>query len=94
MKLTIVIPILAATVLLAQTPQPPAAGQGARAGRGKEALKNLPGIERPADRATDRAQAGGASGAAAGAPRHAAGAEGRCATPWRRTRPIRPQSAS
>jgi Spy/CpxP family protein refolding chaperone len=44
MKLAIVIPILAATVLLAQTPQPPAAGQGARAGRAKEALKTDLGL--------------------------------------------------
>jgi Spy/CpxP family protein refolding chaperone len=44
MKLAIVIPILAATVLLAQTPQQPAAGQGAQAGRGKEALKTALGL--------------------------------------------------
>jgi Spy/CpxP family protein refolding chaperone len=39
MKLVNLIPILAASVLLAQTPQQPAAGQGAQAGRAKEALK-------------------------------------------------------
>lgn len=44
MKLAMVIPILAATVLLGQTPQRPAAGQGAQAGRGKEALKTALGL--------------------------------------------------
>jgi Spy/CpxP family protein refolding chaperone len=39
MNLAKVIPILAATVLLAQTPQQPAARQGAQAGRAREALK-------------------------------------------------------
>jgi Spy/CpxP family protein refolding chaperone len=44
MKLAIMIPILAATVLLAQTPQQPAAGQGAQAGGGIEALKTVLGL--------------------------------------------------
>jgi Spy/CpxP family protein refolding chaperone len=47
MKLAMVIPILAATVLLAQTPQQPAAGQGAQAGRAKEALKTALGLSDP-----------------------------------------------
>jgi Spy/CpxP family protein refolding chaperone len=44
MKLAIMIPILAATVLLGQTPQRPAAGQGAQAGKGKEALTTVLGL--------------------------------------------------
>ena len=44
MNLAKVIPILAATVLLAQTPQRPLAGQGAQAGRAKEALKTALGL--------------------------------------------------
>ena len=44
MKFAIVIPILAATVLLAQTPPPPAAGQGAQAGRAREELKSVLGL--------------------------------------------------
>jgi Spy/CpxP family protein refolding chaperone len=44
MKLAMMIPILAATVLLGQTPQPPAAGEGVQAGRGKEALKTALGL--------------------------------------------------
>ena len=44
MRLAMVIPMLAATVLLAQTPQRPAAGQGAQAGRGKEVLKTALGL--------------------------------------------------
>ena len=44
MRLASVIPIFAATVLLAQTPQPPAAGQGAQPGRGLEALKAALGL--------------------------------------------------
>ena len=44
MKLASVIPILAATVLLAQTPPRPAAGQGAQAGRANEVLKTALGL--------------------------------------------------
>ena len=44
MRLLNVIPILAASVLLAQTPQQPVAAQGAQAGRAKEALKTALGL--------------------------------------------------
>lgn len=44
MRLASVIPIFAATVLLAQMPQRPAAGQGAQADRGREALKTVLGL--------------------------------------------------